>query len=114
MTDDYNSFDNFQQLMRNEHEKLGVKKGKHLLEEAELGETWELWAQSVQDALAGKNPAQIKQRLVQVANNTLYVYEMLDREDRKSAAFKIAEAREARRRESMGGYIPRSGDDFAK
>jgi hypothetical protein len=44
----------------------------------------------------------------------MYVYEMLGREDRKSAAFKIAEAREQRRRESMGGFVPRAGDDIGK
>lgn len=109
--DSYDSFEEFQSLMKAAHEKLGVKKGKHMLEEAELGETWERFAKSVQNALAGANPTQIKQRLVQVANNVMYVHEMLEREDSKTGARKIAEARNQRMKEKMS-FEARSVDSI--
>lgn len=111
MTDINDAFDNFVQKMKDEHEKLGAKMSKHMLEDAELSEAWERFAKSVNHAIAGKNPKQIMLRMVQVADNAMYVYEMLDREDQKTGARKIAEAREKRRKHATA-FEPRSGDSI--
>jgi hypothetical protein len=111
MTDTYNAFDNFVEKMKEEHDKLGAKMSKHMLENADLSEAWERFAKSVNHAIAGQNPKQIMLRMVQVADNAMYVYEMLDREDKKTGARKIAEAREQRRKQTMG-FEPRQGDSI--
>lgn len=103
MKDEYNSFDVFIENMRSEHSNLGVQKGNHMLHNATLSEAWEEWAANVQDAISGKNPQQIKHEMVKLANKCMYVHEMLDREDSKSAAYKLAEARKDR----MNNFEPR-------
>jgi len=103
MKDEYNSFDVFLDHMRTEHNKLGTQKGYHMLHNATLSEAWEEWAANVQDAISGANPQVIKSEMVKLANKCMYVHEMLEREDNKSAAYKLAEAR----KERMNSFEPR-------
>lgn len=103
MKDEYNSFDVFIENMRTEHANLGVQKGNHMLHSATLSEAWEEWAANGQRAISGQSPQQIKQEMVKLANKCMYVHEMLDREDNKTAAYKLAEARKDR----MNQFEPR-------
>lgn len=86
----------FFELVKIDHRKRGFKNGKYMLEDIELSEAWEHFAESVQSVLEGKNPTQIKQRLIQLTNASLYVHEMLERDTTKPMACKIADERQKR------------------
>jgi len=88
--------DEFTELMEKLHERLGVKKGKYMLTEAELGEIWDAFAQSVQNMLNGANPTEIQTRSVQVANNCAYIYELMERQNKTTFASKLLQERKQR------------------
>jgi hypothetical protein len=87
----------FTNKMKSEHNKRGVKLGRHYLEGMELSEAWDKFANTVQMALKnGSTPKDFMLGMVNVANDAMYVHAMLEREDGKTLVYKIAEERKKR------------------
>ena len=99
MTETPDELEAFFEKVRAEHLALGVKKGSQMLNDTELGEVWDRWAHAVLAVREGKNPIQIEQRLAQLGTASLYLHEYMQREESKTATYKLAEARKKRQNE---------------
>ena len=96
MTKSPDELEAFFEKVRAEHLALGVKKGTQMLNDTELGEVWDRWALAVLAVRDGKNPIQIEQRLAQLGTASLYLHQHMQREESKTATYKLAEARKKR------------------
>ena len=99
MTNSPDELEAFFEKVRAEHLVLGVKKGNQMLNDTELGEVWRRFAKDVQNVIGGKNPVQIEQRLSQLGATLVYLHQHMQREESKTATYKLAEARKKRQNE---------------
>ena len=96
MTKYQDELEAFFEKVRAEHLALGVKKGNQMLNDTELGEVWDRFAHGVTNVTEGKNPVQIEQRLAQLGAILVYLHQHMQREETKTATYKLAEARKKR------------------
>ena len=99
MTNSSDELEAFFEKVRAEHLALGVKKGTQMLNDTEIGEVWDRFATGVQSTINGKNPIDIEKKLAQLGATLVYLHQYMQREESKTATYKLAEARKKRQNE---------------